>query len=264
MKKIPVLIISTAGSEHLYDKVAADVSGIGPFEPIKIEGLLGQLIPSVACINLTRDLNSPNNKGTLGCFLAHVRAWEVIENSDCDFAVVLEDDVACTNMDLLVHSQLPHDADIVFCTPQTELKGSISEAHFENRELAFHRIANSIPQIDCATRAPGGYCYLLTPQGAGKLIRAVRDDLYFGHIDVRMFAYCIKESDLNSKNEPGNFSRALRNILNHTKRSNYLIGYSSLPSLARHQFRLSGRRTEQDNLGRSDLYPRTSDNRSVR
>src|SRR5262249_2753408 len=98
---IPALIINTAGNERYYDDVAAQIGARGIFEPTRVEGVLGSLLPNGVCLRLTGDRNSVNNKGALGCLLAHVKAWEIVANHSHSFCVILEDDADCNNLSAL-------------------------------------------------------------------------------------------------------------------------------------------------------------------
>ena len=53
-------------------------------------------------------------KGTIGCFLSHVSAWEQIAVLKSPYAIVLEDDVDISSLKALHAFTPPDDAEIVF------------------------------------------------------------------------------------------------------------------------------------------------------
>src|SRR5947209_1096406 len=92
MFRTPTFIVSLPDHRIAYDAV---VSQLDPevFEVHAPVGFPGRLMPDSICLKLTRDPNSVNNKGALGCMLSHLRTWETVAKMSEPYALVLEDDV---------------------------------------------------------------------------------------------------------------------------------------------------------------------------
>lgn len=61
----------------------------------RIPGVQGSYLPDTASLLLTKGA-SKQMKGTLGCFLSHIRAWEACVTGPEPFAFIIEDDAAFT------------------------------------------------------------------------------------------------------------------------------------------------------------------------
>src|SRR5690242_5448028 len=138
MQRIPTFIISLPGDEASLAVIRDELDALGFFDIVKVDGVIGASLPDGLCLALTTDPNSVNNKGAIGCFLAHVRAWEHIQKLDADYALVLEDDARSTALRHLRGASLPSDADILFCTPQTAVRAE--SAGDDASGLTFHPI----------------------------------------------------------------------------------------------------------------------------
>lgn len=156
-----------------------------PFE--RIAAVKGSLLPGSVSAALTRG-ESINMKGTLGCFLSHVSAWERLIESDLDYAMILEDDAKFL---------LPPPPSLaVFCKEDFDVL-------FINHRMAFTHEDQSDPRIQIKSvkevvsfkppswRAAGTDGYFISRTGAERLIEWVCEDGLWGDVDWRLIFYAL-------------------------------------------------------------------------
>jgi GR25 family glycosyltransferase involved in LPS biosynthesis len=279
MPRIPVCVISLPGDEKSYQGLANLLEPSPVLHVARITGVLGRALPDALCLALTQDRNSINYKGALGCFLSHVRAWETIAASDSAMGIVLEDDVVCSGLEVLAQVKLPADFEIVFLNDRTSInnKNGIKTVKFDDlvtadplyhldnaffdqiyeekrdspsgrRDLSFHAIIDSLGTIEKRGESVGGDGYLLSRRGARKLLRLLRTDGYFSHVDIRLLAYCVQPGALR-RCPLGVVAKEISNIARVIGHSERLVGYSTSPPLVVHKGWPS-RRARQDQLGK--------------
>lgn len=153
----------------------------------RISAVRGSLLPGVVSAELTRG-DSTNMKGTLGCFLSHVYAWEKCLESDLNFALILEDDAKF----LLppppsVAAICKESFDILFVNhrmaPAIEEQAGSQIQIKSVKEAVRHKSAN--------WRAAGTDGYFISRRGAKRLIDWVRQDGFWGDIDWRLILYAL-------------------------------------------------------------------------
>ena len=240
----PVFVINTPGDQDLYNKVAAQFAGHESFTVSRVEGVLGRTLPSIVCRYCTHDPNSVNNKGAVGVFFGHVNAWEALVASNAAYGLVLEDDVIVGNLEMLDVECFPAGFDVIFVNDRTSpVRSDVTV------QLEFEHIGSSIPAVESRKMSVGGDGYVLSSEGAKKLIEAVKTDRFFSHVDLRLFAYCLTESDIEAYGDSGPVGSELRNMFRFLNRGTYLAGYSTYPPLITHKLDKS-RRVREDQLGR--------------
>jgi hypothetical protein len=82
------------------------------FRPRRQPGFLATALPRAAVRKLA---GNTRQIGALGCFLAHVGAWERIAEDGSGWGLVLEHDVRLVKPERLFEVEIPADADLVFC-----------------------------------------------------------------------------------------------------------------------------------------------------
>jgi GR25 family glycosyltransferase involved in LPS biosynthesis/exopolysaccharide biosynthesis predicted pyruvyltransferase EpsI len=228
-REIPVYIISVPGAEDKLEQVRKQFDGDSRFELQSAAAVLGRSLPDLVCLKLTNDPNSVNNKGALGCFLSHVRVWERVAMSSAKFSLVLEDDVILHDLARLADLHFPEDMDLAFVNDRT--RPPVAPPTEAN--MTFCEFRDALPAILERNQAIGTDGYIITPEGARKLVDKIQWDLYFGHVDMRMGAYSINDEDLAKfDNEP--VARELRHILNITNGAETTKTYVGWPSLTTH------------------------------
>lgn len=156
-----------------------------PFE--RIAAVKGGLLPGSVSAVLTRG-ESTNMKGTLGCFLSHVSAWEKLIERGLDYAMILEDDAK-----LLLP---PPPSLAAVCKENFDVL-------FVNHRMAFASDEQSGPPIQIKSvkeavkfkpptwRAAGTDGYFISRTGAERLIDWLREDGFWGDIDWRLIFYAL-------------------------------------------------------------------------
>lgn len=177
---LPVMLINLDREPERLAATSAAFKGDKRFAITRVPGVLGSILPGVAAERLTG--NRIRRDGTLGCYLAHVCAWERVANGTARFALIIEDDVAIRRPAKLFEAVLPADAELVFCNKRMVLALDRAQAPAG----AFLPVRDAAPGLGGAIRAPGGEGYLLSRRGAKKLLRAAKQRSFGGHVDWRL------------------------------------------------------------------------------
>ncbi len=158
--------------------------GHGPVPLHRVPGIEGSRLPTSAVHRLGGD---PAMRGTLGCFLSHAAAWDSLAARGLSHLLVIEDDVIPL-ADLparLGPLGLPPGYDICFVNDRLEPRLDPDAA----TQHSVHRLADVMRGFPPEDNAPGGDGYLLSAQGAVKLLRWATQDGFAGDLDWRLLAY---------------------------------------------------------------------------
>jgi GR25 family glycosyltransferase involved in LPS biosynthesis len=250
---VPVYVISL---ERDADRLRAVVDQLRPYrflELIHVKGFAGRDLPDPVCHVLTGNVWSHHHKGTLGCFMSHLNAWQMVAESDAPFSMVVEDSAIFSNCDLLETLQLPPGSHLVFCNRRTAYP--VQDAGQAAAGVLFRSVDPVPAHIETHGMAVGSDGYLITPAGARKLLEYVKVDRLFSHVDLRMLAYCL---DQNTIPAPDTLRKTGRNVLNFRRSfnaSHRLAGYTMLPSLTG-RARISSTRVIEDEAGKQTIVTR--------
>lgn len=186
-RPVPILAINLDRDADRMEGTRAAFAECAQFELRRSPGVVPAL-PQVAKTYLTgrRRIEA----GTLGAFLAHVLAWETIGELDGP-ALVIEDDARPAALHRLFALELPDDLEVLHVNHRmadpAAVRGELAVAPAVT--ILPHKLAMPAPRA-----APGGDGYLLTPEGARKLLAAVGRDGFDGHVDWRLLRYgCARE-----------------------------------------------------------------------
>jgi len=237
---IPTFVVNLPEDE---DRLRSIKRQLNPahFELREGVGFLGRMMPDGACLRLTRDPNSLNNKGALGVMMSHVLIWERVARLNEAFAFVLEDDVLLQQAERLQTIPLPPEFDLIFCGDQTA-RGDAADSPTCVPAI------EALPEIEQRNVSVGAYGYLLSPAGARKLVALFAEHLYFGHVDVRMMAYCCELGELNRLGALGSVTEELRAIRRLIDDRPKLSGYALTTPLVIH-VGMASRRAREDSVG---------------
>jgi hypothetical protein len=233
---IPIYIINLPNEPGRLAIVQQQISGVSGVELSRVEGVSGSLIPDVACRLLTRNKWSVNHKGTLGCFLAHVRAWERIALGEAAFGLVIEDDVELSHLDELTDATLPADCDLLWCNGRT--------AYPSSETATFRPIFPSLAYVAQHGRAIGGDCYGLTREGAVALLSFVEADGLFTHVDLRLMAYSLTPEEGQEAHSIGKMAETVAALRATYAVDHKLTAYSLWPPITSHLLNPSRRAAE--------------------
>lgn len=154
-----------------------------------VPGTHGPSLSDNACNILTRSAAWVEFKGTIGCFMSHVKAWEEVAKLAENFAVVLEDDADAAALGQVSALAIPPGADLIF------LNERVSPCEPGDAPPRVLPIWHALRRMDRQKSGPGGDGYLLSPRGAAKLLNACLTDSYYGHVDGRLLRYATQEED---------------------------------------------------------------------
>jgi len=158
------------------------------FKVIRVPAVPGRYLPDAACAELSGSSNWARKKGEIGCFLSHVKVWELIAASDIEFGVVLEDDVLPRALHRLAEIVPPTSFDLVFINDRTS-PGTRNDPLDEHLECL--QISEALAVLNRSGKGPGSDGYVITRAGAQKLLSVTSQDLYFGNIDWRLIRYSV-------------------------------------------------------------------------
>lgn len=190
---LPVLCINLAADRGKLERTARLFGALPFVEFRRSPGVLARNLPVAAIRALTR--SDAVRRGTLGCFLAHVAAWEAVAEGS-GWALVIEDDTRPLGLDRLYATDIPPDAEFVF----VNLGGSPALPVADPARP----LCSPLRSLLAAKRAfppqrgaePGTYGYLLSPEGARKLLDAIARDGFYGHVDWRLLRYGTSLEDM--------------------------------------------------------------------
>jgi hypothetical protein len=194
----------------------------------RVPGVRGRYLPDVAAEALAGP-GAAARKGTLGCFLAHLAAWERLAASGEAHGLILEDDV---RLDVglpptIAALGLPAGYDLCFAGRGMEPDGIPVPAP----EPLILPVADAVAAMPPDWTAPGGYGYFLSRDGVRKLLGLVRRDGCFGDVDWRMVAYAIGRPRYGSLRLPDEARALIEGHAALLRTEDNLAGYCFLPGL---------------------------------
>jgi GR25 family glycosyltransferase involved in LPS biosynthesis len=240
---LPVYVLNLDRDTERLASIKRQIGSHAFLDLIRVAGFAGRQLPDPACHILTGNPWSHEYKGTLGCFITHMHAWQAVAGQDRDFAMVVEDSATFEHTALLRDIAIPADADVVFCNRRTAYPGEVS------RDVHFRPLAPVPAFVETHGRAVGTEGYILTQAGASKLLRFVAVDRLFSHVDLRVLAYCLEPND---QPIPTGFQGAGRTVLQFRRefrRQHYLRAYSMWPPITDRRYDLFSTRALEDEAG---------------
>lgn len=197
----------------------------------RISGVEGGLLPRAAVLRLAGDADS--GRGTLGCFLSHAAAWELMLDRGLAHCLVIEDDVVPL-LDWpprLGPLGLPPGYDLCFVNDRLEprLPPDMVERADDLRTLTLAEAMATFPPED---NAPGADGYLVSAAGARKLLAWVAEDGFGGDVDWRLLAYGLTPGEIEAL-PPGHARGVLDALGRRVGRADRLCAHVLHPALTR-------------------------------
>ncbi len=197
---------------------------------LRIPGVRGAYLPDGVLRYLTRDQGNMQ-KGTVGCFLSHLVAWERVASSGRP-GLVLEDDawllagappsIACLH--------LPPSFDLVFANERM----SPNKASYPENGLQSLTLGAAVRTKDAEWGAVGTDGYFVSPKGARKLLALADRDGIAGDIDWRLLSYALTERQRAAVIQAKGFAAdALKFHQAHRKGSNRIKAFTLSPAIVR-------------------------------
>jgi len=254
--KIPVLIVNLDRDEERFVRTVTQLQRYPILSPLRLSAFPGRILPDHVCHILTGNAWSHEHKGTLGCFISHVSAWETVARDEAaNFTLVVEDNAEFSNCELLANLVLPPNCDLAFCNSRTAYPGQGRDPH----SVLFRSVDRVPAFVESHGHAVGTDGYILTPRGARKLIEFVTADRLFSHVDLRMLAYGINPLTYPS---PDEFSKAAKTIFEFRRtfdKKHYINAYSMVPYLTHRPLQLPSTRVVEDLSGKQSAPIGTND-----
>ncbi len=202
--------------------------GRSPVPLRRVPAIEGSRLPTPAAHRL---LGDPAMRGTLGCFLSHAATWDSLATRGLRHLLVIEDDVLPL-ADLparLGPLGLPPGYDICFVNDRLEPRLDPDAA----TQPSVHHLSDVLRGFPAEDNAPGGDGYLLSAQGAAKLLRWVAQDGFAGDLDWRLLAYGMDEAAIAALRRHAFSWRMLDRLQQDIPRIDRLNAYVLHPALIR-------------------------------
>jgi Glycosyltransferase family 25 (LPS biosynthesis protein) len=188
--RIPVYIINLERDLLRRSGVADQFAALPEFRLNFLNAVDGVNIPTSALNRLVENEDWAKLRGTIGCFLSHVAAWEQVAQQEGEgFCLILEDDVDVSKLSALSNLTIPTDAELVFVNDRMSPGSSQDTPQVVG-------MTEALRKLDRLRTGGGSDGYLLTPSTARKLVEACQSDLYYGHLDGRLLRYTTTQQDL--------------------------------------------------------------------
>ncbi len=197
----------------------------------RIPAIEGSRLPGPAVQRLLGAPTDPAGRGTLGCFLSHAAAWESLASRGLGHLLVIEDDVIPL-LDLparLGPLGLPPGYDLCFVNDRLEPRLDPDAAV----ALSVHRLADAMLGFPPEDNAPGGDGYLISAQGAAKLLAWTAEDGFTGDVDWRLLAYGMDPAAIAALPRHAFAWQALDRLRHGVPRADRLAAYVLHPALIR-------------------------------
>ena len=249
---IPAYVINLTVDDDRLSKLSASLAPLSGLKIIRIEGIYGSSLPDDICIRLTGDPYSIVAKGALGCFLSHVRAWELIAQREDPWAIIFEDDALVQTWDPDIIDKLPASAHLVFANDRTQL----SDPPYVSTAPRFSPIIAAIQRIEQRGQAVGGDCYFISKIGAQALVDATAHDGYFSHVDMRLLAYSVDAEDVERLIPNSDTARLVSHAQKVCRPARVLNSFTMQPPISHHMASPETTRTREDREGLSGAPPK--------
>lgn len=196
----------------------------------RVPGVEGALLPLAAVRSLTGRRAEAGSRGTLGCFLGHVAAWEAMLARGLAHCLILEDDVIPllplpSRLGLL---GLPAGWDLCFVNDRMAPLLAGEADGFQTVSLA-----HAVRTFALDHNAPGADGYLLSTSGALKLLAWVAKDGFAGDVDWRLLAYGLPLDDVASLPQGSHARKVLGTMTRRFGRAERLRAHVLCPALIR-------------------------------
>jgi GR25 family glycosyltransferase involved in LPS biosynthesis len=221
---IPVYVVNLPEHEEQWLAIAEQLDPYHFLTPTRITAVNGVTLPDAACRALTRNKWSVDHKGTLGCFLSHVKIWEIIASDSSPYALIVEDDVILNDMRSLLELEFPEQSELIFCNDRLAYPGVDG----------LRPIAPAIPFAMEQRRALGSDGYFLSKAGAIHLLELIEQDTLFAHVDMRLIAYSLTLEEAEKFASLGRLSANISALRHTYPIEHFVVAHSLHPPVVYH------------------------------
>ena len=188
---LPAYVINMDSATERWSHVTTAFAGEAAVSIHRQPGIVTSQLPRAALEVLTG--SGPVRRGALGCFLAHCAVWESIAGGSAPWTLLLEDDSAPRGLARLLAAKVPADADIIWTSVRADPAGRQARPGAPRIAPLLEALRGRMT-LDAGPAAFGTDGYLLSREGAVKLLGAVRRDGFSGHVDWRLVRYSLPEA----------------------------------------------------------------------
>ncbi len=199
----------------------------------RVAGVEGRLLPEPAVRRLG-DAAAAAMRGTLGCFLSHVSAWETMLARKLAHCLIIEDDVV-PMLPLPAGLQalnLPAGFDLCFVNDRLQPRLAAAQVVQSTGWQALP-LAQAFATFPPEDNAPGADGYLLSAVGARKLLAWVEQDGFAHDVDWRLLAYGLGEADCAGVPRHSHARGVIDTLRHLVRRTERLDAYVLHPALVR-------------------------------
>ena len=164
-----------------------------PVPIYRVPGVRGSYLPSILLADHGEGRRQP--KGSLGCFWAHIAAWEAMLEMGLQVGLIIEDDSAPA-IDLPCHVSalgIPDDFELCFVNQRMQRPLPRAGAEWPKQ----FEVNDPIDTILGWPKEPDGGTdgYFVTAEGARKLLRFFARDGFIGDIGWRLIGYGVERGE---------------------------------------------------------------------
>ena len=222
-----VSVINLDRNTERWDEIGRQFAGCAA--PLhRVAGVEGGRLSAAAVRRLGGD---PAMRGTLGCFLSHAAAWEALLDRGDPYGLIVEDDVIPL-LDLprdLAGLNLPTSFDLCFVNDRIAPWADPAGV----QAFQAHTLASAMQDFHPDDNAPGGDGYLLSREGAQKLLAWVAEDGFAADVDWRLLAYGLPPSAIAALPRPSHAGTVLDGLQRLVGRPGRLRAHVLYPPLIR-------------------------------
>jgi GR25 family glycosyltransferase involved in LPS biosynthesis len=181
-------IINLDRRQDRWQKILSQISNSSStFNYNRISAIDGkQIIMNREYTHLLRNYKYPKNRGAIAYAMTTIKLWQQLLISDDEYMIIMDDDVTfCDNFEQRINELIKILDKFDVC-----MFGYIISSNDDK----YNMNSESMITIDNMNRHPyysGSFGYLITRQGANKLLKLIKDDGLLVPIDT-MFLYCMR------------------------------------------------------------------------
>jgi hypothetical protein len=174
-------VINLDSDTYRYATIEPQVAAIG-YECWRVGAVRGLYLPDLLVSRIPGA--DTVQKGTLGCFLSHVAAWEAILKSGEPAGFVVEDDSAIMPWFPrgIIGVVAGSGFDLVMCNQRIQADKQFEE-DLRGEPLRYSPLLDNVLARPFGYRAPGGEGYCLSANGARLLVENVQRGGIHGDVD---------------------------------------------------------------------------------
>jgi GR25 family glycosyltransferase involved in LPS biosynthesis len=194
MTQLPrVLVVNLDTSIDRYRRIADDLAQAGvPHQ--RVPAVPGTYLPAFALRKFVMGGNTADKfPGTFGCFMSHMRAWEIAATAAEERTLILEDDARLMpDFRAGLVEPGPEAAELVFVNERmcVHLKDS------SPGEARYATFQDAIALRKLGISQPGGDGYILSRAGAARLLQAAATVPLGRHVDLFLCARSLTSDTL--------------------------------------------------------------------